>query len=416
LEEIRYYGGGGGPLAGFNMNFCQNEGQPTLAFRLAEITDMEILNNYHSPIVVTCGWQMDEQVTVTITNPGGQVYVQNETTSPEFKFDDDSVAGHYVALLWLPREIIQSEADNSSDLFRLHGIYQILPGAYQIKYEGRSGSVQTTIDIRTAPGGKATNSTSGGIILFDFEPNETIRIFYYPEEQPPVWHEYQIGSNGQLWIKEFPGSGANAILSLRSGELTTLPGPTSALNCGNALPTRTQRGRWLYMATFLRGEGLPLYAMPDSSSSITSIFPYESPRGHYVLAISEPTCGANSTWWKVQTLDNQIGWAMESDEHSYYLIDEFGPRLLSQDCDAEFVMGQAVRVTFTDGKPLNLRQAPDLSASILEKIPEGTRLIVRDGPRCTSDNTIWWHIEADTGISGWVAQGNGDVYFLEAWR
>ena len=415
LEEIRYYGGGGGPLAGFNMNFCQNEGQPTLAFGLTQMTDVEISKGYYSPISVTCGWQIDEQVTVTITNPEGQTYVQSEAGSPESRFDNGLITGYYVAVTWLPYEVLQSQAASSSDLFTLHGIEPIMPGDYQIQFDGQSGSVHMTIQVTPTTQGRAERSSSGGIILFGFAPDEHVRVIYYPDQQPPIWHEYQVGSNGELWIKEFPDGGSYVVFSERFGYITTMLGSTSALKCGNALPTRTQPGRWLHLATFLQGEGLPLHTMPDSSSSITSTFPYELPQGPYVLTISEPTCGENSTWWKVRTLDNQIGWAMESNEHSYYLVDEFGPSLFL-DCQGEFVTGQAVRVTFTDGEPLNVRQAPDLSASILDKIPEGTRLIVRDGPTCTSDNTIWWHIEADTGISGWVAQGNGDVYYLEAWR
>jgi len=415
LEEIRYYGGGGGPIAGFNMNFCQNEEKPTLIFELTQMTDVEISNGSYSPISVTCGWQKDEQVTVTMINPEGQIYVQNEAASPEYRFADASIKGYYVALLDMPVEVTRSEASNTSDLFMLHGIDQIMLGSYQIQFEGQSGSVQTTIQITGTTQGRVERSSSGGLILFGFVPNERVRIIFYPDQQPPIWHEYQVGPNGELWIKEFPDGGTYAIFGERSGYITTLWGSTSALKCGDALPTRTQPGRWLYLATFLKGEGLPLHTMPDSASPITAIFPYESPQGSYVLTISEPSCGENSTWWKVQTVDNQIGWAMESDEHSYYLIDEFGPSFV-QDCEGEFVVGQSVRVTFTDGKPLNLRQTPELSAPILDKIPEGTKLIIKDGPRCASDHTVWWYIEMDAGHSGWVAQGNGDVYYLEPWR
>ena len=119
-------------------------------------------------------------------------------------------------------------------------------------------------------------------------------------------------------------------------------------------------------------------------------------------------------------MDNQVGWAMESDEHSYYW-DYFDERS-SPGCTlkSKFAVGEVVRVTNTDGEPLDLQQTPELSTTILASIPEGTRLIIRDGPQCGAENIRWWYVETDAHLSGWIAEGTRkdgkDTYYLEPWR
>lgn len=56
-------------------------------------------------------------------------------------------------------------------------------------------------------------------------------------------------------------------------------------------------------------------------------------------------------------------------------------------------VGQSAFVTFTDGRPINVRNQPDRSGALVAQLPEGTEFQVLDGPACAGDIN-WWNIQA----------------------
>lgn len=71
------------------------------------------------------------------------------------------------------------------------------------------------------------------------------------------------------------------------------------------------------------------------------------------------------------------------------------------------------RVTFTDGTPLRVREAPGKSARVLKTIPEGTEVFILEGPQC-QDEGVWWRMQTSNGsVRGWVMEGEKGVYYLE---
>ena len=75
--------------------------------------------------------------------------------------------------------------------------------------------------------------------------------------------------------------------------------------------------------------------------------------------------------------------------------------------------GQLVRVTFTDGTPLRLRQAANKTSKTLGTIPEGGTMKIEGGPQC-SEKGIWWQVKlTKAGTVGWVLEGENGSYFLE---
>jgi len=408
LEEIRFYGGGGGGEEPGAFHYCQNEKTPKLTLGVSEMTDVELSLLYDSSIFVTCGWHANEQVTITVTAQDGSRHVENVTAYPESWDPDKPVFGYIVAV--------------SPETFGF------AVGNYKIRFEGESGTINASLDVFPTESERA-DYDNGGIFLSNFSPNDLAYIVYYPRGQHPISQSYQIGQSGTLLIKEIPWEiETYAILSRQSGYITTLSfgslGVTSPIKCRNALPTkigpRGILGQWLPLAPFLQDTGLKLYSRPDYDAPVTARFSYESPHGPYVRILSEPVCGENATWWKILTSENQIGWAVESDEHSYYFVGSVYLGVSTNygwpDCYSELVVGEAVRVTFTVGTPLNLREAPNLSANIVDKIPEGTRLIIKDGPNCDADPGVWWKIEMSNGTSGWVVENTRQANYLEAWK
>ena len=66
----------------------------------------------------------------------------------------------------------------------------------------------------------------------------------------------------------------------------------------------------------------------------------------------------------------------------------------------------------TPDTPSNLRAAPVLTGLRIGSVPPGQVFSVLDGPVCAADGLYWWQIAYDA-LSGWIAQGQGDVYFVE---
>lgn len=68
------------------------------------------------------------------------------------------------------------------------------------------------------------------------------------------------------------------------------------------------------------------------------------------------------------------------------------------------------RVTFTDGRPLNVRITP--GGTILAIQEEGQQFTIIGGPECQGGFT-WWNIQLRNGAQGWVAEGDFDDYYIE---
>lgn len=77
---------------------------------------------------------------------------------------------------------------------------------------------------------------------------------------------------------------------------------------------------------------------------------------------------------------------------------------------SQISVGMNARVTFTDGRPVNVRNAP--SGSRTTQLEEGVAFTIIGGPQCNSVYT-WWQIRMTDGTTGWVAEGDTDGYYIE---
>ncbi|MBN1681105.1 MAG: hypothetical protein JW966_12535 [Anaerolineae bacterium] len=73
-------------------------------------------------------------------------------------------------------------------------------------------------------------------------------------------------------------------------------------------------------------------------------------------------------------------------------------------------VNQRGRVTYTDGRPINIRQSP--AGIKIGSQKEGAPFTVISGPTCTSGYT-WWEVCFDSGLCGFVAEGEPGMYYLE---
>jgi hypothetical protein len=67
----------------------------------------------------------------------------------------------------------------------------------------------------------------------------------------------------------------------------------------------------------------------------------------------------------------------------------------------------------TQSDDLIMRKGPGSDSDPLRGIEPGTILMITDGPSC-ANNWLWWKVELDSGLTGWVAEGgdNIDPYFI----
>ena len=72
-------------------------------------------------------------------------------------------------------------------------------------------------------------------------------------------------------------------------------------------------------------------------------------------------------------------------------------------------MGQAARVSAPT--TLNVRGAPNTDSQTIVRLNTGRRVQIVDGP-VSADGYTWWKVDDRTGNVGWVADGNGQIPWL----
>jgi Tol biopolymer transport system component len=86
--------------------------------------------------------------------------------------------------------------------------------------------------------------------------------------------------------------------------------------------------------------------------------------------------------------------------------------LFDQTLPIQLGVGVRGRVTFTDGTPSRLRAEPGIRSAEITQMAEGTEFDVIGGPICIN-GFRWWQLELDDTTTGWAAEADGAVYFLE---
>lgn len=74
--------------------------------------------------------------------------------------------------------------------------------------------------------------------------------------------------------------------------------------------------------------------------------------------------------------------------------------------------GSQAQVSYRLGLRLRLREEPGLDALIIDARPRGAQLNVLDGPVCV-DGYWWWNVRTAGGLTGWMAEADPRLYYLE---
>lgn len=113
--------------------------------------------------------------------------------------------------------------------------------------------------------------------------------------------------------------------------------------------------------------------------------------GSAATIVSGPTVVDDMDWYEINTVDYGSGWAA-------------GDFLAAAD-DAPsgdtYPVDTVLYVQTDDGSNLNLREEPTTDAGIVDRLPDGSRVVVVDGPE-TADGYDWYQVDTDLG-TGWAA-------------
>lgn len=76
-------------------------------------------------------------------------------------------------------------------------------------------------------------------------------------------------------------------------------------------------------------------------------------------------------------------------------------------------IGDQAHVSFSPPLCSRLRSSPNVETStVIDCINPGGGMKIIDGPEC-NNNWIWWKVRTDTGELGWIAEGDGEDFWLD---
>jgi len=75
-------------------------------------------------------------------------------------------------------------------------------------------------------------------------------------------------------------------------------------------------------------------------------------------------------------------------------------------------IGNRAQVSPEDETPLNVRSGPSTEFRILGRLTVLERFLILEGPECGGDY-VWYQVRSDNGLEGWIAEGVGNLYFVE---
>lgn len=195
--------------------------------------------------------------------------------------------------------------------------------------------------------------------------------------------------------------------------------PQPAVTCPGFLPSRLRFGG---RAQVIPGLGTnSLRNSPDRDPRGTFM---QIPENGVVSVLYGPKCRDGIAFWLV-SYDQSMGWTGEGQGSTYWLAPYDGPNTAFVSAPISGAGGSNVSCSgflpsrlkvgdlafVSDSEPNNIRAEPG-STTIYGQIPAGGIFEVIDGPICGNNSTIlWWKVRYN-GITGWTAEGRGNIYWL----
>ena len=404
IEEVMFFGmGGGGP----DDDPCAGITRPTIMSEWFEVEQL------HYAFVYSCGWRANKDVSASLTKPDGTA--QRETLKVA-RFSTSSTHGE---LYW---NYLPTAFDPM--------------GTYRVDFSNGEQSLHFEFNVsRITVAGAVLLQENQEVQVYNFRPNERVRIFRYeysydradpfnPDKDQFTlldWQEYSAASDGKLRIKLVSSilSDSFAVVGKQTGEFhltegfggSILKANTPVLSntplCSGTPKSQVGIGSTARV-TFTDGTPTRIRKQPGTSAKIIG----RIPEGTRFLIVGGHTCSDGYTWWNIELGNGTRGWMAEGKGGTYYLEPMDFRQQTCSDLGTRLAPGKPARVAQVDGTNMRIRSQPGFSQGIIDRVPEGTRLTVLNGPKCI-DGTNWWYIRTNGGIEGWMTESQNGIYLLE---
>lgn len=315
-------------------------------------------------------------------------------------------------------------------------------GRYRFVFSGEGWSLQDEVQVYEPHTPSLFFVSNQELIFFGFLPKEEVRLLVYTGDGQRKfigWKYLTVGEDGSLVLRidDTPAheSVSFAVLSDKFGQVFSrregwsdwgvfeIEGNTVGgfdLGCKNAFDVSHLNPRGY---AIIASDVLPVYAYSETLQLWEKAQDINGLQGKAVRLISTPNCFNDSYMWMIECQYKacQSMYVPEFDENVRHLepIQDLGEEIYKQtfyECRfapvSRLAKGARGRITYSDGSPLNLRKTPGLNSEALSAVPEGEKFSVIDQPKCI-DNFVWWNVDFGNGLTGWVAEGDKDSYFIE---
>jgi len=129
------------------------------------------------------------------------------------------------------------------------------------------------------------------------------------------------------------------------------------------------------------------------------------------VIVAGPACAGTIVWWQVEDESGRTGWVPETYNGVYLFTVSGGvSTFVCPGAPQPRLQVGAEGVVAADLGANNLRAEPMRDAAQVGSLPEEATFSVVGGPVCRGAH-VWWQVEYE-GVSGWTAEGAGDVYWL----
>jgi hypothetical protein len=155
--------------------------------------------------------------------------------------------------------------------------------------------------------------------------------------------------------------------------------------------------------------GVNVRNLPSLSGGIVNYYT----EGQVLHITDGPVCASGYNWWRVEGAGNP-GWVIEGRPGRYFLSAAIPTPDASAICFAPLALNVGGRTRAQTG--VEVHTNPGMSSLVVTVAALGTMMDLRGGPVC-ADNVNWWPVRLpfnNTTITGWVAEGYPDNYWLAA--
>ena len=176
-----------------------------------------------------------------------------------------------------------------------------------------------------------------------------------------------------------------------------------AANAQECLPTHLEIGS---EARVTPGASNRMRSEPNTSAEQIG----QIPAGDVMTILDGPQCNDGFLWWQVRynTLE---GWTVEGNDTDYFLEPVSSAATNPETCDQETRLVLFEHGQVSSDIPSRLRFEPTVNGEQIGQVDATEIFQVVDGPTC-ADGFNWWQV-VNNGVMGWLAEGDGETYFVE---